>query len=124
MNRIMISRKVCLPAVQLIVILILYLALAIRIEWCKARARAHRWEEEVRLLFKEMQRTLQFLEWHANWWMERRSTITTSNEALSEGCHAYAVRQAELRHQIAGSFAHTWRDTQSFLDFADTRGVS
>ena len=56
--------------------------------------------------------------------MERRSTITTSDEALSEGRHAYAVRQAELRRQIAGSFAHTWRDTQSFLDFADARVVS
>ena len=67
---------------------------------------------------------LRFLEWHANWWMERRSTITTSDEALSEGRQAYAVRQAELRRQITGSFAHTWRDTQSFLDFADGRVVS
>ena len=124
MNRITVSRKVCLPTVQLVVILILYLALAIRVEWCKARACAHRWEEEVRLLFEEMQRTLRFLEWHTNWWMERCSTIMTSDEALSEGWHAYAVRQAELRRQIARSFAHIWRDTQSFLDFADARGVS
>ena len=98
--------------------------LAIRVEWCKARACAHRWEEEVRLLFEEMQHTLRFLEWHANWWMERHSTITASDEALSEGHHAYAVHQAELHCQIAGSFSHTWRDTQSFLDFADTHVVS
>ena len=48
----------------------------------------------------------------------------TSDEALSEGHQAYAVRQAELHRQIAGSFAHTWRDTQSFLDFADGCVVS
>ena len=48
----------------------------------------------------------------------------TSDEALSEGRHAYAVHQAELCRQITGLFAHTWRDTQSFLDFADARVVS
>ena len=41
---------------------------AMRIEWCKARARANRWTEEVDLLKEEMRRTEQFLEWHANWW--------------------------------------------------------
>ncbi|KIM60962.1 hypothetical protein SCLCIDRAFT_26283 [Scleroderma citrinum Foug A] len=28
---------------------------AIRVEWCKARARTHHWQEEVKLLFEEMQ---------------------------------------------------------------------
>jgi len=76
------------------------------VEWCKARACAHRWEEEVRLLFEEQQRTLQFLEWHAIWWMDRTNTIETSDKALAEGRRAYAVRQAELCHQIRRSFAH------------------
>ena len=92
---------------------------AVRVEWCKARARAHRWEEEVRLLFEEQQRTLRFLELHASWWMERASAITTSDEALSEGCRAYAERQANLRLQIRGSFSHMWKDTRKFLNLAD-----
>lgn len=92
---------------------------AVRVEWCKARARAHRWEEEVRLLFEEQQRTLRFLEWHASWWMERASAITTSDEALSEGRRAYAERQANLRLQIRGSFSHMWKDTRKFLHLAD-----
>ncbi len=33
---------------------------ALRIEWCKARAHAHRWDEEVTLTLTEMERTLLF----------------------------------------------------------------
>ncbi|KAI6156579.1 hypothetical protein BKA82DRAFT_4325506 [Pisolithus tinctorius] len=98
--------------------------LAIHVEWCKARACTHRWEEEVRLLFEEKQRTLQFLEWHANWWMGRASAIATGDKALSDGCHAYAEHQAELRHQLTRSFADMWKDTQRFLDVADAYSVS
>jgi len=94
------------------------------VEWCKARARAHRWEEEVRLLFEEQQRTLRFLKWHAIWWMDRTNTIETSDKALAEGRRAYAVHQAELCCQIRRSFAHTWKDTQCFLDLADSYSVS
>ncbi|KAF9231029.1 hypothetical protein BU15DRAFT_90993 [Melanogaster broomeanus] len=36
-----------------------------RIEWCKARARANRWAEEVELLSEEMRRVLAFLKWQA-----------------------------------------------------------
>ena len=92
---------------------------AIRVEWCKAWARAHRWQEEVKLLFKEMQRTLLFLEWHAKWWTERIGAIATTDEALSEGYRAYAECQAALRGQIGGSFAHMWRNTQHLLDVAN-----
>ena len=69
-----------------------------------------------------MQRTLQFLEWHAKWWMDRTGAIVTTDKTLSEGCCAYAERQAELRDQIRQSFAHTWRDTKCFLEFADIVG--
>lgn len=97
---------------------------AIHVEWCKAHACAHCWEEEVRLLFKEQQHTLRFLEWHASWWMDCTSTIITSDEALSKGCRAYAEHQANLWLQIQQLFAHMWRDTQNFLDFVDTCSVS
>ncbi|EIW79765.1 hypothetical protein CONPUDRAFT_34829, partial [Coniophora puteana RWD-64-598 SS2] len=43
----------------------------IRTEWCKARARALRWTEEVHLLKEEMRRTLQYMLWHARWWEVR-----------------------------------------------------
>lgn len=40
---------------------------AFRIEWCKSRARASRWAEEVELLQEEMRRVAEFLSWHAAW---------------------------------------------------------
>jgi len=102
----------------------LTLVSAIHVEWCKACARTHRWQEEVELLFEEMQRTLLFLEWHAKWWMEHTSAIATTDEALSEGRRAYAECQAELWRRIGGSFAHMWKDTQHLLDVANGNSVS
>ncbi|KAG2139185.1 uncharacterized protein EDB93DRAFT_1241990 [Suillus bovinus] len=43
----------------------------IKIKWCKARAHAMRWKEEVELLWKEMRRILQFFDWQAMSWDER-----------------------------------------------------
>ncbi|KAG2359746.1 hypothetical protein BDR07DRAFT_1452251 [Suillus spraguei] len=40
----------------------------LRVEWCKARARHNRWEEEIQLLLVEMQRMLAFLAWEARQW--------------------------------------------------------
>ena len=96
-----------------------YFILAIRIEWCRAQAQAHRWEEEVALLFEEMQRMLWFLEWHAKWWMDQTGMVVTTDKMLSEGHHAYAEHQAGLWDQIRLSFAHTWRDMKCFLELAD-----
>ncbi|KAI5999825.1 hypothetical protein F5J12DRAFT_684953, partial [Pisolithus orientalis] len=81
----------------------------IHVEWCKACAHTHHWEEEVRLLFEEKQCALQFLEWHANWWMGHASAIATGDKALSDGCHAYAKHQAGLQHQLTRSFADMWK---------------
>ncbi|KAG2147802.1 uncharacterized protein EDB93DRAFT_1250523 [Suillus bovinus] len=52
----------------------------VHIEWCKARARAARWSEEVELLAKEMQRVLAFLEWQGHWW----STVLHPLEKITE----------------------------------------
>ena len=116
------SRKVSpLPSTSLI--LIECRPIAIRVEWCKARARAHRWEEEVRLLFEEKKRTLRFLEWHANWWADHTSIMIT-DQTLSKGYHVYAERQVELRCRIGMSFADMWGNMQHVWDVADGRSVS
>ncbi|KAG1853790.1 hypothetical protein C8R48DRAFT_610437 [Suillus tomentosus] len=75
----------------------------VRIEWCKSRARALRWAEEVELLQEEMRRVLQFLKWQADWWDSRRDTVS-----YSEGLCAYAARQANIRHCMADHFRHLW----------------
>ncbi|KAG1794813.1 uncharacterized protein HD556DRAFT_1474044, partial [Suillus plorans] len=89
-----------------------------RIEWCKARARAMRWTEEVELLKEEMRRILQFLEWDAQRWDERglENTLEDAGEDEREGRMAYAKRQASLRRMLAESFKTSWTDTLALVD--------
>ncbi|KAG1836417.1 hypothetical protein F4604DRAFT_1886055 [Suillus subluteus] len=92
-----------------------------RIEWCKARARAMRWAEEVELLKEEMRRILQFLEWDAQRWDERglENMLEDAGEDEREGRMAYANRQASLRRMLAESFKTSWTDTLALVDTFD-----
>jgi len=67
------------------------------VEWCKARARAHRWQEECLLLAEEMRRVSAFFSWQCNWWKSLVASITEQPEVLQEGKIAYACRQADIR---------------------------
>ncbi|KAG1778278.1 hypothetical protein EV702DRAFT_1026696 [Suillus placidus] len=89
------------------------LADALRIEWCKARARANRWTEEVQLLLEEMQRVREFLSWHATWWDEQAGRRTGLPDAESEGIKGYAKRQASLRRNLQITFNDMWVTTES-----------
>ncbi|KAG2127943.1 hypothetical protein DEU56DRAFT_872715 [Suillus clintonianus] len=90
-----------------------------RIEWCKARARAMRWEEEVALLREEMRRIGAFLRWEARRWDERRNEVVPTDAEHEDGCVAYAHRQAHLRMQLAASFEANWAQTLSHLNVQD-----
>ena len=91
------------------------------VEWCKARARAQRWVEEVITLWREMQSVLQACEEDAMEW-DRRATkaegsgwfgLTATAEAstrdalteyekgstLFAGLRAYALKQAHVRRE-------------------------
>ncbi|KAF8432398.1 hypothetical protein L210DRAFT_3413666 [Boletus edulis BED1] len=85
-------------------------ALDIRIEWCKARARANRWAEEVELLLEEMRRTIAFFEWEAARWNTQAAEFSCNDPLVLEGYHAYALRQASLRHALAASCRTSWSD--------------
>ncbi|KAG1790947.1 uncharacterized protein HD556DRAFT_1445722 [Suillus plorans] len=84
------------------------LADALRIEWCKARARANRWTEEVQLLLEEMRRVRAFLSWHAAWWDEQAGRRTGLPDAETEGIKGYAKRQASLRRNLQIAFDDMW----------------
>jgi hypothetical protein len=92
----------------------LTLLVGLRLEWCKARARAARWVEEVELLQEEMRRVVCFLRWHAGWWKNKAEgcalVIASENESVIayEGLVAYARRQAQLRHDLADCFDRIW----------------
>ncbi|KAG0694590.1 hypothetical protein DFH29DRAFT_1006208 [Suillus ampliporus] len=84
---------------------------ALRIEWCKARARAMRWEEEVQLLKEEQRRIIAFLDWQADWWWsqrQRREPESLEDSGLREGLVAYAERQSSLRQALSAHFQHLW----------------
>ena len=108
---------------------------ALRIEWCRSRARAMRFSEEVELLNEEMRRVLAFLEWETRRWEERATerirtgapaaatvdpTVAPtmpviSESALDEGLHAYALRQAAIRRQLFNRFSTQWKDIPTFI---------
>lgn len=92
--------------------LILTVYLALRIEWCRVRARAMRWSEEVLLLREEMRRVLAYFRWHAGWWSELaemdRPALSNANQ---EGAAAYAYKQAHMRSALRARFDHLWRSS-------------
>ncbi|KAF4611680.1 hypothetical protein D9613_003641 [Agrocybe pediades] len=87
----------------------------LRIEWCKARARAHRWQEECVLLAEEMRRVLAYSKWEEDEWRSRTIqirdsvTMTGKMDAISEGKYAYALRQAAIRHEMGLRCVNQWK---------------
>ncbi|KAF7974583.1 hypothetical protein HWV62_11966, partial [Athelia sp. TMB] len=84
----------------------------LRIQWCKARARAHRWSEEVFLLLEEMTRVQLYHTWHANWWEEQSLARASLTSEESEGFAAYAFRQAAIRIALRDACASAWTDVE------------
>ncbi|KZP27030.1 hypothetical protein FIBSPDRAFT_731485, partial [Athelia psychrophila] len=82
----------------------------LRIEWCKARARAMRWSEEVLLLREEMRRVQTFFSWQADWWQQQAHRIPHLSIEDTEGVAAYAAKQASIRHLMAKRFDKLWRE--------------
>ncbi|KAG0701864.1 hypothetical protein DFH29DRAFT_755534, partial [Suillus ampliporus] len=80
----------------------------VHVEWCKSRARAMRWVEEIELLQEEMRRVLQFFDWQANWWDEQQDRLICETAAQHEGLIAYANKQAHIRRQLASRFRVLW----------------
>ncbi|KAG2346925.1 hypothetical protein BDR05DRAFT_974438 [Suillus weaverae] len=81
---------------------------SLHVEWCKARARAHRWEEEVQLLNEERRWVLAFFEWQALWLEAQSSRCAFVSPEAAEGAAAYAHRQASLRQRLASHFKLMW----------------
>ena len=91
--------------------------LALRIEWCKTRARAHRWEEECELLYEEMRRVKEFFRWERNRWISRAIRCKAMNESseVVEGRAAYAHYQASLRADLVALCEQLWAPTAEWM---------
>ncbi|KAG6836120.1 hypothetical protein H0H93_011192 [Arthromyces matolae] len=90
---------------------------AVRIEWCRARARMLRWSEEVDLLQEEMRRILQFLKWESERWRQRGTIKMGGGKQEHEGRVAYAHSQAEMRLNLCRHFKDLWREVPLILAF-------
>lgn len=81
----------------------------IRVEWLKARARSHRWREELILLEEEMRRSIEFCWWKAKWWVEQGDQHHhQATPHLLEGLKAYASQQANAERQRAVKWERQW----------------
>lgn len=86
--------------------------LALRVQWCRSRARANRFEEEVELVTEEMKRVIRFFEWQKGDWLakaDRKQWVTVS-DAHFEGIRAYALRQIAVRESLIKHFEELWKD--------------
>ncbi|PBK67752.1 hypothetical protein ARMSODRAFT_888498, partial [Armillaria solidipes] len=84
---------------------------ALRIEWCKTRARAHRWREEVILVLEEMKHVKAFFAWEGRTWLDR-----AAREDISEGERGYALRQADIRCRMRDHCIRRWKDVPTWLE--------
>ncbi|KAF8888032.1 hypothetical protein BD779DRAFT_1611372 [Infundibulicybe gibba] len=90
---------------------------ALRIEWCKSRARAARFTEEVELLMEEMRRVQRFLVWQEEFWITKGSVEGWGEMSTmrTEGLVAYANRQAALRCALNAHFSNIWASSSTYV---------
>ncbi|KAF8868051.1 hypothetical protein BD779DRAFT_1462555, partial [Infundibulicybe gibba] len=89
----------------------------LQIEWCKARARAHRWQEECILLQEEMRRIKAFLGWEIQMWSDRADATRGSDvgAATREGLQVYALRQASIHEAMRAHWVATWAELDALF---------
>ncbi|VDC00600.1 unnamed protein product [Peniophora sp. CBMAI 1063] len=108
------------------------------VEWCKSRARAQHWVQEVRLLDEEMRRVIEFSENMAKVWDARREPeermdfgeehAYASDQGWADGARAYACKQAWVRRSQASNwraqFAELRTSARYFLSLHTSEGFS
>ncbi|KAF9471567.1 hypothetical protein BDN70DRAFT_909334 [Pholiota conissans] len=91
----------------------------LRSEWCKSRARADRFDEEVTLLSEEMRRVLLFFVWKASDWNEK--AISDNWQVIEdipfqvEGRIAYAKRQADMYMRLKAHCEKLWLEIPAHI---------
>ncbi|VDB95702.1 unnamed protein product [Peniophora sp. CBMAI 1063] len=108
------------------------------VEWCKSRARAQHWVQEVRLLDEEMRRIVEFSENMARIWDTRckpqgrmdfgEEHAYASDKGWEDGARAYASKQAWIRRSQASKWREQCQelraDAQRFIAVHTTEGLS
>ncbi|KAK7054540.1 hypothetical protein VNI00_003738 [Paramarasmius palmivorus] len=82
--------------------------IGLRVQWCKARARARRSREELELVDEEMRRSITFCHWRAGWWDAQAQRRSDVNPWLAEGLQAYASEQSDIERRRGTSWQSSW----------------
>jgi hypothetical protein len=117
-----------------------FLNIALRVEWCKTRARAHRWQEECLLLAEEIRRVLAYFNWRMEWWKENaanagiifdnikdinpgpiRDMLERANSHIIAGKRAYALRQADIQLRMHNTCQSKWEGLHAQLTYMADR---
>ena len=100
-------------------------------EWAKARARAARWREQVRLVHEEMRRVLEATRYEASRWNLLRSQRQTQisftasvDDELDEGLKAYADEHTAMEGTRALSFELKWAAVRARAEQAIRHGIA
>ncbi|KAL0567068.1 hypothetical protein V5O48_014920 [Marasmius crinis-equi] len=102
---------------------------SLRSEWCKARARARRSREEIRLVEEEMQRSIAFCHYQSDWWIAQSNRREDVSPWLQEGLTAYAKEHAEAELVRAAAWTQKWSAIREhakavLIDLSDPRKAS
>lgn len=89
-------------------LLLITLSPAMRVEWAKMRARSHRWTEEVLLLTEEMRRIIVYCDWKSRWWLNQGTRRSNTTPELANGLSAYAMKQSNMYKGFAGACGRRW----------------
>ncbi|KAK1224923.1 hypothetical protein PQX77_012163 [Marasmius sp. AFHP31] len=81
---------------------------SLRAEWCKARARARRAREELRLVDEEMRRSIEYCLWQSEWWSSQINRRPEAPSWLQEGLTAYAKEHQEVEKARASLWSMSW----------------
>ncbi|KAE9395621.1 hypothetical protein BT96DRAFT_958466 [Gymnopus androsaceus JB14] len=81
----------------------------LRVEWGRSRAHMARGLEEVRYAQEDMRRTVEFMEWRAEWWVKRETGRIVGDEALQEGLSTYTLKQAAIQRGLKDHCIGIWK---------------
>jgi hypothetical protein len=91
----------------------------LRIEFCKSKARADRWAEEVELLQEEMKWVNWFFETQACRWAAHADAVGKTNPvtdlAMAEGLCVYANEQSAQCRTMRSRCEHLWRYVDAYV---------
>ncbi|KAF8225400.1 hypothetical protein L208DRAFT_1306445, partial [Tricholoma matsutake] len=87
----------------------------LHLEWCKAHARAHHWQEECILLEEEMRCMEASFGWEINIWRGQASAAWGHSDGNQDGQAAYAFQQADIHMSMLAHCRHMWADAYALL---------